>query len=331
MRVVPPAVLALVLAMSTAASSEPLPPTGIPEADAAMKDERFSEALTAVLPALERAANDDERGLLLCTVANLKAANGELEGAVAFLRSALWPAAAVPRLGVALTYVQLLRRYRSYFAHELRGREAVDGALPAEVKHWSESQLQAETWRVLGEAWSRRAALKELPATVAPWLQPSTWRAGVRDRLRDALTYLVAEILEDRALWAPAQDEEVAALPLGAWAEGASSGWGGALDTGNAHPLAAANGVLLDLEAWHLGAGRAEPALEAARRRMLVLHEAAQKADSMPAAAVRNAPMCSRSRGISQRRSAMKPGSNPRKVPMPASRKAGASTCWTTL
>ena len=281
MRVVTPTVLALVLAMSTASFAEPLPPTGIPEVDAAIRDERFGEALQLLQPALDRAAADDPRGLLLCTAANLKAANGELEGAVSVLRGALWPAAPVPRMGVALTYVQLLRRYRSYFSSELRGREAVDGPLPDEVKRWTEPQLEGEIWRVLGEAWSRRGALKDTPSSAATWLRSSTYRTGVRDRLRDALSYLVAEILEDRALWSPGQDEEVAALPLAAWADGDSSGWNGALDVGGSHPLAAANGVLADLEAWHLGAGRAEAALEAARRRLLLLHAAAQAPDQV--------------------------------------------------
>ncbi|MBM4379957.1 MAG: hypothetical protein FJ086_11790, partial [Deltaproteobacteria bacterium] len=281
MRAVPTAVLALVLSVSNAANAGQLAPTGLKEADAAIRDERFAEALQLLQPALDRARADGERGLLLCTAANLKAANGELEGAVAYLRGALWPAEPVSRLGVALTYAQLLRRYRSFFAGELRGREALDGALPAEVKLWSEAQLQAELWRVLGEAWSRRAALEDTRSGAAPWLRPSSFRKGVRDLLRDALSYLVVETLEDRALWSPGQDEELPGLPLAAWAEGASSGWSGALESGSSHPLAAANGVLLDLEAWHLGAGRAEAGLEAARRRLLLLHGAAQPPDQV--------------------------------------------------
>ncbi|MEN9800272.1 MAG: hypothetical protein RL653_3969 [Pseudomonadota bacterium] len=280
MRAVSPVVL-LVLVMSVSEAA-PLPSTGLPAVDTLVADGRHREALEKLLPKVARAKNDDERGRRLVAVANLKAASGEVEGAVTWLRAQPWPAEAQPRAGVALTYAHLLRQYLQFFRHEISGRDAVEGALPDDLKLWSEAQLEAETWRALSEAWARRAQLGDAPVTAAPWLEPNTLPASVRGRLRDALSFLVADFLQDTSLWAPGQEEDVAALPLDAWAAGKGFTWSGSLERGAAHPLAEANGVLADLEAWHLGKGRAEGALEASRSRHLLLHARA-RAELRPA------------------------------------------------
>src|SRR6185369_11676054 len=98
------------------------------------------------------------------------------------------------------------------------------------------------------------------------YVQPNDYPKGIRESLRDALTYLAVELLADSGNWTAEQSNDLYRLDLRALL--ASAVDGGAplrkdvrLDDAAVQPLVRAVAALDDLERFHAGAGQVEAAL----------------------------------------------------------------------
>src|SRR5262249_46033494 len=158
----------------------------------------------------------------------------------------------LPETTLDLFYAEALVQYERVNSWEIGKREKVESAGVLDLKVWTREQILAEAEKSYRRVWDRRAALGELPVGAPPGdVQPHDYPKEVRGTLRDAISYLYAELLADTALWSPAQSNAVSRLDLPALLADEGRGVDARLADPKAHPVEKLAAVLGDLEAWH--------------------------------------------------------------------------------
>jgi hypothetical protein len=151
---------------------------------------------------------------------------------------------------------------------QLSTSEAFSGTV--ETVQRTRDQIRDAAVTAYREAWSHRQDLGEIPVSRwAAYLIPNDYPAGIRGTLRDAVSYLFADLLSSWSLWSLREDNDVNRLDLPALIRGDVKT--------SAHPLETMAAVLADLEKWHQAAaatGHREAALEARWERLRRLHNA---------------------------------------------------------
>src|SRR5262249_7202963 len=161
------------------------------------------------------------------------------------------------------TYAAALVAYARAYAWEIGQRERVESA-GSGLKAWTREQISGEARKSYLDAWERREELQATPvANLSEYLEKNDYPESVRGTLRDALTYLFAELLADSSGWSAAESASAARLPLARLLALEGPSTKARLEDASVHPLEKAVLVLSDLEAWHGKAGRREAALEA--------------------------------------------------------------------
>src|SRR5687767_14419072 len=131
------------------------------------------------------------------------------ETAVRFLMEQPWPEGAVSRSLIQLYYAHALLWYSSQYAWEIRQRERVESKDRADLKAWTQEQIQEEIHRALFEAWKQREALGAKKVyELSEYIEPNDYPPGIRDTFRDALAYLWVSFLQDSSQWRPEQANE---------------------------------------------------------------------------------------------------------------------------
>ena len=190
------------------------------------------------------------------------------ETAVRFLKSEPWPKGLLGRTALELFYAQSLVNYFHVYSWEIQKRERVESTGAVDLKAWTAEQIYAEAERAYLRLWRDREALgRENVKKLAEYLEPNGYPTGVRDTLRDAVSYLFVALLADTSGWSPAQSNEVFRLDLpGLLRSGAARSV--KMDDDATHPLVRLVAVLDDLEAWHASRGEREGAFEARLERL---------------------------------------------------------------
>ena len=251
----------------SAASQEPAKPMPIRAADwktidRLIDEQKLEEAATAVtaLVGKARAARDEATwAKALVRRSQLRTALGGLETAVEELKNEPWPAGAIARSAVELYYAHALLEYHSGYSWEIRQRELVASGETLDLKLWTASQISDEAERAFLSVWERREALGAVDVDDFPYLQANDFPRGVRDTVRDALSYLFVErMLGDSAFWSAAESNEAWQLDLeNLLAEAPEA------TAGTVHPLLRTVVVLADLERWHRQRGELAAELQA--------------------------------------------------------------------
>ncbi|HLL81303.1 MAG TPA: MG2 domain-containing protein, partial [Longimicrobium sp.] len=273
--------LAIVLCALLAgpASGQGKAPPSWEEIEQLASEQKLDAALKgaeARLGAARGGADEAEWTKALIKVTQLRLGLHGYETAVRALREQRWPEGALARSAVELFYAHSLVAYAQGYSFEIRRRERVESKDAVDLRAWTLDQITAEAHRAYGEVWRRREALGRAPlSTWAEYLQPNNYPKGIRDTLRDAVSYLWAELLTDSGLWSPEHSNELFRLDVKALARGNPQASAKVkLEDPEVHPLARLGAILDDLEAWHLGQGRKEAALEARLARTRWLHRA---------------------------------------------------------
>jgi len=265
------ALLALLLAPSTgkAASKPTVSAAGLAALAEierlANEEQKVQTAYDQAVALLEsaRAAGDEPLATrALIKAVKMKTGLSGYETAVRFLREQEWPKGQEERAVLDLSYGAALVSYLGAYSWEIRHRERVTGTEKVDLAAWTHDQIATEAIAAHARAWGAREALGALP--VAAWgefLTVNDFPTGVRGTLRDAVSYLFAELLADTSIWSPAQENGTWRLDRAALV--ADSPPAVKLDDPAVHPLAKLVVVLADLEAWHRRGGRKAAELEA--------------------------------------------------------------------
>ena len=231
------------------------------------KLEVASGVLEVLLGTAQAAGDEEAWTRALVQAVQLRSALHKPERAVRFLRDQPWPQGAAHRVLLDLLYADALTAYSRAYRWEIFQRERVDSGAEVDLGHWSQEQITEAALAAGLDAWSRREELGDVSvARFSFYLEPGNYPERVRGTLRDALSYSLAGLLADSDLWTGRDRDDVAALDFPALIRGG--------DFAPPHPLTKMAAVLVDLEAWHLAAGRREAALEARLERLRRLHAA---------------------------------------------------------
>ncbi len=203
------------------------------------------------------------------------------EKAVRLLRSEPWPDDAISRAALELYYAHGLVHYLQVYSWEIRQREQVASSGEIDLKAWTAQEIFAEADRAYGRVWATRGDLGELElATLSRYLKPNNYPEGMRDTLRDSVTYLWVELLANSSFWSARESNDVYRLDLAALLADAKPAAGTAADR---HPLARLSELLGDLEHWHASSDRPEAAFEARLERLRRLHSTFTQTDDREA------------------------------------------------
>lgn len=256
-------------------------PAAVPtwkEIEKLIEDDQARAALgkvEVVLAAARERGDAAEWTRALIRAAQLEVALGEFETAVERLRGTPWPEEAIHRLPLQLAYGHSLAAYLQAYRWEIAQRERVasaEGEPAGDLRAWTVEQIAAGAHGAFLAAWQGREAWGGEPvSSLERYLAPGNYPKGIRGTLRDAVSYLWAELLVDSSFWSPAQNDATYRLDLETLIAGEGLG-DEALADPAVHPLAKLAAVLGDLERWHAGAGRSEASFEALRVRLERLH-----------------------------------------------------------
>ncbi|MBL8951390.1 MAG: hypothetical protein JNK82_11465, partial [Myxococcaceae bacterium] len=251
-------------------------PATWPEIDKLVAQQQLEAAAKAVevrLAAAKKGTDDAELARTLLKRTQLRIGLGGYETAVKELKAEAWPKTLLPRSAVQLYYASALIRYVNAYSWEIRQRERVDAKGDVDLKAWTADQIWAEAQKAYEEVWKQREELGAKPlGALAEYLVPNDYPKGVRDTLRDALTYLRADAMENTTSWSPEHHNELYRLDFKALVKGdpAASAKVNLADAA-VHPIVRSGAMYDDLEAWHTKAGRREAALNARMERLAAL------------------------------------------------------------
>jgi len=248
------------------------------EVDRLVSEQKFEAALKEVetiRAEAQKSGNQEESTRALIKAVQLRIGLHGYETAVRFLKDQPWPAGELNRAALNLFYARSLVTYYQAYSWDINRRERVESKGGVDLRAWTRDQISLEAQKSFDEVWKQRGALGREPVgRLAEYLSPNNYPPGIRDTLRDAVSYLYVEFLADSSLWTPQQSGELYRLDLKVLVPGGEPGdVAGARPLDPAvHPLLKIGYILDDLEAWHAGNKRLEAALEARMERLRRLH-----------------------------------------------------------
>ena len=268
-----PILLALLFALGAQRNPAHVAPAATPaedwkEIDRLVSEQKFEEALRRVSARREAAAkagDEPEWTKALIREVQLRIGLHGYETAVRFLKEQPWPKGLLSRTELELFYAQSLVTYFHAYSWEIQQRERVESTGAVDLKAWTGAQIYAEALRAYLRLWKEREALgREDVKALAEFVNANDYPAGVRDTVRDAVTYFLAAHLADTSGWSPAESNEVFRLELSRLLrDEAAATQAVRLDSESVHPLVKVVAVLADLEAWHGERREREAAFEA--------------------------------------------------------------------
>lgn len=253
--------------------------------DQLTKEQKYEAASSLVENMLEKARSSNsgaEWTRCLIRYTQLRMALHGYETSVRFLKDQAWPEDLMGSSVLNLYYAQALVNYARSYSWEINKRERVDTKGMVDLKAWTRDQIYEEAQKAFETVWQKRSRLGELP--VGEWkeyITPNTYPAGIRPSLRDAVSYLRAEMLADTNGWQPDQLNEIYRLNLKNLI-GGTVGELSLVDPAR-HPLEKISFILADLENWHLQKKERESALEARLERYRQIHEHLKEAEDRKA------------------------------------------------
>lgn len=233
------------------------------EVDELINKQQFQEASKKLAPLIEEARknkNDLEYAKLLTKETLLKLGLHGYETAVEELRAKEWPKDPLAYAMVSIVYARSLKLYHESYSWEIRKREQITSKDKFDLKTMTSEEIFEEAYKAYDKAWKMRESLGKLPREgMSDIIQANTYPKEVRGSLRDTLTYLFVELLNDTSGWKPSEAHESYLLNLESLIQGKVKV--NPTDM-SAHPLTKISSVLTDLEAWHDKRGEENAALE---------------------------------------------------------------------
>jgi alpha-2-macroglobulin len=243
--------------------------------DQLTKDQKLEAASSLVEKMLAEASNkknNAEWTRCLIRYTQLRIALHGYETSVRFLKDQPWPDDVTGTSVLNLYYAQSLVTYSRRYSYEINRREKVDTKGVVDLKAWTRDQIYEEAQKAYEIVWNKRSQLGEMPNTEwKEYLTPNNYPTGIRPTLRDSVSYLRAEMLNDTNGWNPDQLNEIYRLNLKKLV-GGNVGEVSLVDPAR-HPLEKICFILADLQNWHAQREHWEAALEARLERYRYLHQ----------------------------------------------------------
>ncbi|MEN8165177.1 MAG: MG2 domain-containing protein, partial [Acidobacteriota bacterium] len=251
--------------------------------DRLIADQKFQAALDMVTQLRDQATaekNTEDWTRALVEATQLRVALHGYETAVKELLENPWPEDPTSRAILDLYTAQAMVTYAQQYSWEVRERERIISDDQVDLKRWTHDQIVAAAHQAYGRMWAQRDDWGDGPlGDFSRYLFQNSYPPRIRGTLRDAISYLWVDLLEDSSLWRPEDESEIYRLDLEALAEGNPRLNADQMADTAIHPLERMAAILGDLERWHQGADRTEAALEARLSRVRRLHSAVEDSE----------------------------------------------------
>ncbi len=251
------------------------------EFDRLVGEQKFEQAAKIIEPRLKSAiaAKDSELWVrALLRAVKLRTALHGYEKAVRYLKEQPWPRDLLGHTVLHLYYAAALVNYANSYSWEIRQREQISSKGKVDLKAWTWDQIHTEAQRAYDAVWVHRGQLGGQPVKhLSEHLTLNDFPRDIRPTLRDAVSYLRVQLLNNTAGWRPEHTNELYRLDLPALMGGKPRSKAApervALADPEVHPLIRLSAILLDLERWHLGKKEEEAAFEARLTLLRALHD----------------------------------------------------------
>ncbi|NOZ00801.1 MAG: hypothetical protein GXP54_02800, partial [Deltaproteobacteria bacterium] len=248
------------------------PGKGWKEVDRLMDEQKYekaSEIVEGILKSAIDSGDSEEWARSLIRWVQLRTSLHGYETAVRFLKDQEWPDEQPASTVLELFYAQSLVNYARMYSWEINKRERVVSTAEVDLKKWTMRQIHDEARKAYLRVWNNRVSLGTAPVeTLKEFISPNDYPDGVRDTLRDAVTYLFVELLANTQGWTPEQSNEVYRLDLGGLLKSGIADRDAQIADAGQHPLVRIAAALDDLEQWHAEKGERDAAFEARLERL---------------------------------------------------------------
>jgi uncharacterized protein YfaS (alpha-2-macroglobulin family) len=208
----------------------------------------------------------------LMKMVQLRMALHGYETAVRFLKSEEWPDGLYSQIVLNLYYAYALINYYNSYNWEINQREKVQTGGEVDLKRFTREDIYNEAQKAYLLVFSNREELSGVKVkSFSSYITPNTYPERIRGTLRDAVSYLYVDMLENTAMWRPDEVNGIFALPLQDMLEDKKVIVD--LSDRETHSLLKIVYILDDLRAWHKKNGESEAAFEAFLEKLRILHK----------------------------------------------------------
>lgn len=208
----------------------------------------------------------------LMKMVQLRMALHGYETAVNFLKSEKWPDGLYSQMVLNLYYAFSLVTYYNSYSWEINQREKVESAKEIDLKKLTKDDIYYEAQKAYLTVFANREELSNVKVkSFSNYITPNTYPERIRGTLRDAISYLYTQLLENTSLWKPEELNEVYSLPLEDMI--ASKKVIVNLNDRDIHPLLKIVYILDDLSEWHRSRKEMEAAFEAYLTKLEILYK----------------------------------------------------------
>ncbi len=239
-----------------------------------MNEQKYEAAYSELEKILKkfRESNDNERVThTLMKMVQLRMSLHGYETAVKFLKSEEWPDGLYSQMVLNLYYAYSLVNYYNAYSWEINQREKVETGKEIDLKKFTKDDIYYEAQKAYLNVFGSREELSGVKVkTFSNYITPNSYPERIRGTLRDAVSYLYTDLLNNTSLWRPEELNEVYALPLGDMISVKKILVN--LNDRDTHPLLKIVYILDDLYEWHRSKGEEEAAFEAFLTKIEILN-----------------------------------------------------------
>ena len=219
-----------------------------------INEQKFQEASKELAPLIDEAwkkKDEMEYAKLQSKETMINLALHGYETTVENLKKRPRPNDPLARAMLNILYARSLTLYHDAYSWEIRNREEISGKSDFDLKTMTSEEIYDEAYRSFEEAWKIREKLGSYPReTLSTILTPNTYPKDVRGTLRDSISYLFAELMNDSSGWKPSFSQETYLLKPEALLNGKKSG---TITDKSLHPLQRLSFILREIEEFDPG------------------------------------------------------------------------------
>ncbi len=239
-----------------------------------ISEQKYQEASKELQPLISevRTKNKEfEYARLLTKDLLLKLALHGYESALSEFRSQKWPKDPIAYSMMSIVYAKVLTIYNEAYSWEIRSREKIGDKSKFDLKSMTTEEIYKEALSSYEKAWDKRGEFgKKARDAFGEYISPNTYPKEIRGTLRDTISHLLTDLLNNTSGWSPTELNEVYLQEINYLLNFKQTI---SLKDPSIHPLKKMAYVLNDLNAWHRQRGNKNASLDARLKLYQILHQ----------------------------------------------------------
>lgn len=241
--------------------------------DKLIQEQKLQAALDIINGESQKIKSPLDQARIFTKILQLESGLHDYETAVKKFREKRWPQDLRAQALLKIYYAFSLQQYARAYGHEIRRRTKVVTQQSNDLKQWTIDEIYAEATGSLVDVWKQREDLaKFTKADLNDFIRPNNYPEELRETLRDSMTFLFVELLNDSGGWSAEQSNELYRLNIESLMSGHVSP---TMDLSHSqfHPLEKIAYVLDDLKKWKQKTKNFNGALDAQISLIKILHD----------------------------------------------------------